>query len=486
MNHVKALTRSAISAAVLATIAAAASAGSITVTARNVAQEAFGSAVTSATTVITPDIGYVFSTPGGIVINPGGSIHVTLTPTNGLFATVGSVGVPAGIGGSVAATATVNTNTGAVDVLLTNASGTSNTNATIGVGATLTLAAGTASGVTGLASGTPMSVVGKAGVSAGGSELEATSASANLLTSSKAVAIAAAAGGETAKINLNTTPTAGVSLTGGIVAGNQIEQVGTVTFTNNSVAALDLAATTAVMFNSGSNATNGFGAQTYTLTLASGAFTAGTAYTLKTGTCTGTDLTPAQSPVASSVTGATATITLTLAAASNAPVASTTPVVVCATFPSTAAISPYQPNIAVAVAPSSATAYTGSSLAATALYNLTNNASQVDVLNYIPAAVTGYLQTIRLINAGSVAATPTVALINEATGVVGNAVSIGTSIPAGGSLRLNQAAIEALVGALPSNVRPRLRFVANTPSLKVQSLFNNANGAYTNLSGIEQ
>ena len=116
---------------------------------------------------------------------------------------------------------------------------------------------------------------------------------------------------------------------------------------------------------------------------------------------------------------------------------------------------------------------------------VTRNGSQIDVRNYIPAAVTGYIQTVRLYNGGSSAVDVSVSLINEATGVAGTPAVIAAQVPAQGSVRLSQAQIEAAVGAQLSTVRPRLRFTAPTSSLQVQSFFNNANGAYTNLSGTE-
>ena len=480
--------RSAIAAAVLLAMGASANAGSISATARNVAQEAFGTAVTATTLVGTPAVNYVFSTPGGIVINPGGSINVTLTPTGGTFSPAAGTIVatcPVGTGGNLACTAAIQAN-GSVDLTLANAA-TSLSNAVIGVGGTLTLGASNVNGALGLATGTPVTVSGlvSTGASGAGVVLEAASAAGNILTSSLAVNGVAASSStfsptaESVKIDLSPAvpANAGKVLTSGGLAGNTaIENVGSVTFTNSNTAALELTGVTAVAV---ANATAFAATSTYTLSLVSGSFTAGVSYALASAAdCTGA-VASTQAPVATSVTGSTTSITLSSAVRPT----TGTPVYICATFPA-ATITPYQPSVA-ATLDAASTSFIAKSVSATPLYTLTNNGQVVDVQNYIPSAVSGYIQTIRIINTGTVAATPTIALISEA-GVVGTAVSVGTSIPAGGALKLTQATVESLLGAQVSSARPRIRITAATNGMKVQSFFNNANGAYTNLSGIEQ
>lgn len=482
MIKFKKMSRTAVSAAVLVTIGAAASAGTISVTASNIAQEAWGTGRDATTAVATPAVGYQFSTPGGIVINPGGTIHVTFTPTNGKFATAGAVTLPAGTGGALSGTVTVNTTSGVMDLALVNAL-SSGSNSVIGVGAVVSVGAGTAKGVNGLATGTAMSASGSVGVAVGGAELEAASAPANILTSSQAVSVAAAASAtETAKIDVTTTTVANI---GKILApglnGTGVETLGTVTFTNSTTVANDvngtpLDLTYATAYPVGATPV------VYTLALASGTFSAGATYALKTGAggCGGAVVASTQAPTA--ITASTTSVTLSSVAVPTSAAA----ISVCGTFPGTAAIAPYKATVSAALTP--AAAYVGETLAATNMYDLGYNGASVTVRNYIPSGVTGYIQTVRLINTGSSTATAFVSLIDDTTGAASTPVAVGAAMAAGAAQRLSQATIEAALGytagsPMPSTIRPRLRFTAATASMEAQSFFNNANGAYTNLNG---
>lgn len=487
MIQFKKMSRTAVSAAVLVTIGAAASAGTISVTAVNIAQEAWGPGRGATTAVITPSVGYQFSTPGGIVINPGGTIHVTITPTNGKFASGGAVALPLGTGGSLSGTVTVNTTSGVMDLALANAL-TAGSNSVIGVGAIVSVGAGTATGVQGLATGTAMSASGSVGVAAGGAELEAASAPSNVLTSSQAVTVAAAASTtETAKIDVTTTTVANIGkvLSGGLVS-TAVETLGTVTFTSSTTVAKDIDGTT---FNL-ANTTPYPAANTpvlYTLALASGSFSAGATYSLATGGCgtAGTAVASTQSPT--TITAATTSVTLSSVAV---PVTATA-ISVCGTFPGTAAIAPYKATVRAdltPLAPVATSLYVGETLAAANMYDLGYNGASVTVRNYIPSGVTGYIQTVRLINTGSSTATAFVSLIDDTTGAASTPVSVGAAMAPGAAQRLSQATIEAALGytagsPMPSTIRPRLRFTAATASMEAQSFFNNANGAYTNLNG---
>lgn len=482
MIQFKKMSRTAVSAAVLITMGAAANAGSISVTASNIAQEAWGSARDATTAVVTPAVGYQFSTPGGIVINPGGTIHVTITPTNGKFATGGAVVLPTGTGGNLSGAVSVNTTSGVMDLALSNAA-TSGTNSVIGVGAIVSVGAGTAKGVDGLRTGTAMSATGSVGVAAGGAELEAASAPANVLTSSQAVSVAAAAAAETAKIDVTTTTVANIGkvLTGGLVAGTAVETLGTVTFTSSTTVAKDINGTaldlTYVTAYPAANTP-----VVYTLALASGTFSAGAAYSLQTGGCgtAGTVVPSTQAPT----TVATSTTTVTLS--SLAVPVSGTPISVCATFPGAATITPYKATVS-AVLSAVNTSYVGETQAATNMYDLGYNGASVTIRNYIPSSVTGYIQTVRLINTGSSTATAYVSLIDDVTGVATTPVAVGAAMATGAAQRLSQATIEAALATagvtVASTARPRLRFTAATASMEAQSFFNNANGAYTNLNG---
>jgi hypothetical protein len=478
MSQFKKMSRTLVAAAVLASIGSMASAGSISTTALNVAQEAWGTGKDASTVVTTTEsIGYQFSTPGGIVINPGGTIHVTLTPANGKFLTAGSVTPPSGTGGVLTtSTATVNTTSGIIDIALIN---TGNTNSVIGVGAIVSVAGGTVNNVQGLATGIPMTATGSVGVATGGTELEAASAPGNIVTSSQAVLVSAAtAATETAKIDVTTTTTANIGkvLTASL-AGSLVETLGTVTFSNATTAAKDLDGTSVFNLANSTAYPTANTPVTYTLNLLSGSFSNGVVYSLMTGGCgsTGTEVTSTQTPAA--ILASTTSVTLSsLAVPENGSAIS-----VCATFPGTQTINPYQASVAAVLTP--AAGYVGETQAATAMYNLGYNGASVTVRNYIPAAVTGYQQTVRLINTGSSAAMAYVSVIDDVTGTATTPVAVGGVMAVGAAQRLSQATIEAAVGAIPASARPRLRFTAATGSMEAQSFFNNANGAYTNLNG---
>jgi hypothetical protein len=486
MIQFKKMSRTAVSAAMLVAFGAAANAGTVHTSAvKNVAQEAFGTGYTD--TVVIPAataIGYQFSTPGGIVINPGGVIHVTLTPTNGKFTSPGSVTIPAGTGGALVGAATVNTTTGVMDITLTN--GTGSGNSVIGVGGIVSVGgvSVTGAGAT-LVAGGAVTAVGSVGVAAGGSELEAASTTATtLITSSQAVSVAGAASTtETAKIDVTTTATANIGKTlTSEFANDDVQELGTVTFTSSTTVAQELATTAAVNLLNSSAYPSTATPVVYTLSLASGTFSAGAVYSLKTGGCGGATVGSTQAPTA--ITAATTSVTLS----SIAVPASGTAISVCATFPGSEAIAPYKANIAAALTASTANKYVGETLTAFAGYDLGYNGASVTVRNYIPSGVTGYVQTVRLINTGSSSAIAYLSLIDEVTGVATTPVAIGTAIAPGAAQKYTQAGIEAALGysvgsPLTSTKRPRLRFTAATGSMEAQTFFNNANGAYTNLTG---
>ena len=481
MIQFKKMSRTVVSAAVLVTLAAAASAGTVTMTAQNVAQEAFGTGVDATTPVVIPastTLGYQFSTPGGIVINPGGTIHVTLTAANAKFSSAGTVNLPTGTGGTLVGTATVDPVSGVIDIALSNGS-TATSNAVIGVGAIVSINGASVVNAMGLATGTAVTASGSVGVAAGGAELEAASSAKPIITSLQAVSVAAAAAAETAKIDVTTTTTADIGkvLVGQISATANVETLGSVTFTNSTVPASNLAGTAIVDLGN----TTAYPATntpvTYTLSLASGAFSAGATYSLATGSCgtTGTSVTSTQAPT--TIAASTTTVTLS---SLGVPV-SGTPILVCATFPGNATITPYKANLAAVLTGTGS--YLGETLAATPMYDLGYNGASVTVRNYIPSGVTGYIQTVRLINTGNSTATAFVSLIDDTTGVATTPVAVGSPMAPGSAQRLSQAAIETAVGPIAATARPRLRFTAATSTIEAQSFFNNANGAYTNLVG---
>lgn len=487
--------QTAIASALLA-MSVSALAGSLSVTKRTVANEAFGSAFTAATPVYVPNIAYVFNTPAGIVVNDGGSISIVFTMTGGQWSSSAALAITNAVSSSMGGVfgvaapvvTTVATANDTLTVVLNNASGG---NITIGIGGTLTLTSvGGAARyqATGVIPGTPVAVSAK--VMNGVNVLE-TAASATVVDTAAAIASTFTASTETKKINLSATP-AGSALTAGVAGANKV-QLGKVVFSNVTGAQNDLDVVAATLAETpitvGAPA---FGTD-YTVTVgkASGMFTAKQSIGLYLDAACATPITSGATtlaPLATAVTAATTSIVATTVSA-NAVDAATDlgSLFVCSDYSGVTAgavINEFTPTIAASYTKAS-TAYTGATLAANNGYALTNNGATVYVRNYIPSGVAGYLQTVRLINTGTTAATASVSLIDDATGVESAAVPVGVSMAPGVAQRLSQAAIEAAVGPIAATARPRLKFTAPTSGMEAQSFFNNANGAYTNLSGIE-
>jgi hypothetical protein len=136
------------------------------------------------------------------------------------------------------------------------------------------------------------------------------------------------------------------------------------------------------------------------------------------------------------------------------------------------------------VNPTSTTDLPGS-VAATTGFALDYNGSQVDVRNYVPAAVTGWTTIVRVINTGTVAAKVSGAVIDETTGAVGTAGTLVTSLAAGAAATLNSTDIEAALGPIGSAARPRIRITAPTNTMDVQTYVFNPNGNFSIIHGKE-
>ena len=123
--------------------------------------------------------------------------------------------------------------------------------------------------------------------------------------------------------------------------------------------------------------------------------------------------------------------------------------------------------------------------AAVTLQALSTNGATYDLRNYVPAAVTGYSNFVRVINTSTGTVTLTVARIDPATGVVGTAGTVGT-IVGRGATTFTPAQIEtAAGGAFTSTDRPRLRFTATGGTLQVQSMLAQPNGTITDANGAQ-
>jgi hypothetical protein len=104
------------------------------------------------------------------------------------------------------------------------------------------------------------------------------------------------------------------------------------------------------------------------------------------------------------------------------------------------------------------------------------SSASVDVTTYWPGALStfNYNGYVRITNTGSVAAPVSAQHINPTTGAVqGTPVVIISSLAAGQSVLMSSVAIDALVGAAPSNLtsgRLRITAPAAANALRVQSL----------------
>ncbi len=171
-------------------------------------------------------------------------------------------------------------------------------------------------------------------------------------------------------------------------------------------------------------------------------------------------------PVAGSIDGGTSTTAGTqyyfiANTDANTQIASTTPVVSSVTFSGVGGSSTSAP-------------------ASTSLYPLGPNGGIVGIPTYVPAATGGgYVSYFRVVNTGSLAATPSVQVIQE-NGVPGTPGPLNFTIPAGGAHIFSSSDIEAAVGAVPASTRPRLRFTATT-TIYVQTLLTNPGGTLTTL-----
>ena len=452
------------------------------------AAEAFqGATATDANTAITPGaVTYAVATTGGIVVNDGGSIYYYVRLSNGKFA-----GTPtaAEITGTVptllGTTAVVGVSADKTTLLvkLTNSSGGT---VNIGVGGTIvyTPASGAIDTVkTALATaGGTVSATGSLSALAATAAPDATTAQpsdvdgspANAVIAKSVQAITASVSNlpsNTDKIDLTVTPPASA------YTPNAYARLGSVTFTE--VAAQNPNGTTAFTIA----LANAVGTATVVATPASGqSFPEGA--TLKVGAATCADLGSPSSTKTFDATNASAAASLTVPIAS---VASGTPLYLCLSAPGSGkTASPITANITAELLNNVVVATAGKTTTAGAGYALKYNGTQIDVTNYVPAAVTGWEQYIRVANSGALAAPVTAAFIDEATGAVGTSAVIISSLPAGAVKNLKASDIEAALGAQADSKRPRLRITAPSNSLTVQNMLFTPNGSFTNNSSQQQ
>jgi len=464
-------------------------ANSVTVTARSVANEAFGSAIAQPTVlagaISLPTLQYTFNTPGGIVVNPGGSVKVVFTLAGGTTNTVGVFNAAANVvisAGIRTFTPTVSSTGSTHTVTLAN--GTAG-NLTIGIGAAVSLVSTSANAqyrVIGVTKGTNVTVTGQALNGADNSVLEAATPAANAVTFAEAVTAASTASTSTNKINLNTVPTPGTALVtvapvsfGGVTltntAGNQVK------LDAAGVADTDITDATAIAYALSGTFTVGKATGAFTPGMTVGMFTNQACTTPITGALTQTNA-PAGAIVAGT-TGMTLAYTGLLASELDAGV------FLCGTFPAATVLSEIKPTIAFTYDKFS-TSYSDEVVAAFDGYALTTNGQTKDVRSYIPVAATGYTSFVRVINTGTVDAAVTGQFVNE-DGTKSAAGVVIATLKAGGSKTLTSSEIETAIGVAPvATARPRLRLTAPTSGMDAQSFFlTNANGNFSDATGAQ-
>lgn len=513
MTKRTAITRTLVATAVLAVVGMA-HAGSLTVTKRTVANESFGSAFTATTPVKLPDITYTFNTPGGIVVNDGGSVTVVFKISGGQWSSSAALATTNAVAANLPAelvvvaapvVSTVTTTNDTLTVTVGNPNGvafgglantgTAGANATIGIGGTVTLtsvAAATRYQAIGVTQGTPITVTGK--VMNGVSTLEAETAASTVVDYAQAVTLGFTASTETKKIDLTASP-AGSALTAGVAGAGKV-QLGKIKATNATVAPVDLDTTAGLVeTNIVAGAPAFGGAFTVTVAPSSGAFTAKQGVQLYTDAACSVALSggaPTQAPLATAVTASTTSVVISAnggATALQSAADLVGGVYVCSDYSGVTAgsvLSQLTPTISASYTKAS-TAYTGDTLGNSTGYALTNNGQTVDVRSYIPAGTTGYTSFVRVINTGTIAAVVNAQWLYE-DGTVGTSTALGAAIAAGGAKTYTSTEIEAAIGAPTATIgnnRPRLRLTAPTSGLQAQSFFLNPDNSFSIMHGAD-
>ena len=510
MNKRNAIVRTLVASAVLAVMGVA-QAGSLSITKRTVANEAFGSAFSATTGVFVPNVAYVFNTPGGIVVNPGGSVQVKYVMTGGTWVASNTLdasnvvitNMPSGLtaaapvisqGGVVAATG---------DTLTATVTNPTAANITIGIGGTVNLVGSNVNRIQaqGVTVGTVVAVTG--GAFNGVNVLEATTAATTVIDYAQAVTLAFVASTETKKIDLSSTP-AGSSLTAGVAAASKV-QIGRIRATNAGTApnSLDAAVAapaapavigviteTPIVVGSSNAYAAGY---TVTVGVASGAFVAKQGLLLSsTADCSGAlgAGVSTQLPTSANTTSATTSVVVSSSGTivPNAADLLAGPYV-CSDYTNVTAgtvLTALTPTIASTYTRSS-TSFTGNTLAATNGYALSTNGQTVDVRTYIPAGTAGYTSYIRVINTGTIAAAVSGQYVYQ-DGTLGTSGTLVASLPSAGSTTLSSTQVEAALGApvVTAGARPRVRITAPASGMNVQSfILNGASGAFTEVSGAQ-
>lgn len=456
------------------------------------AVEVFGPTATSALAITATPVVYTFNTPGGIVVNPSGTIYTYHRIAGGTLAIdplAAQYTLGGGITGLTAAVGSVSGDKTTVQITLNNST---TDNVVIGVGGTLTWTptAGSIKDVN-----TTLATVGGAvsmQASVASSAVTANTGTAlpadldNGLSTALNIAVGAQAitGTVTASSSLAIVETQRVDLTA-TAPGSRFTTPGATLSNANSATVVNLGAfkftdsATTAMMKDGATVYSVANSQTVT-TLSgtvTGSFKGTSTMTIATDvTCTTAIVAGAAGTLNTALTTFTFTGGTIPATATNN--------YLCYTVPATTAQIPLGTPTA-SFTFGKATGTDAATTAAGSLYTLQYNGSQVDVRNYVPAAVTGWTTILRIINTGTVSAAISGAVIDETTGVAGTAAVLVPALASGGAATLNATEIEAALGTMADTARPRIRITAPTNGMDVQTYVFNPNGNFSIIHGSE-
>lgn len=462
----------------------------------NFASQAFGPTATATTAIQPTAIAYTFNTPGGIVVNNGGSVYLFQRLTGGTFAATplaAQYALSAGITGIVVASPTLSTDNTTVRIQLNNTSGA---NVTIGIGGSVTWTpiAGAVSGVNttlatvggavtmqasiGSVAGSSVPNTGTATLADldnGLSAAQTIASSVSAITATVAASSSFATVAETQRVDLTATSPGSRFTTPAATLSNasnaNVVNLGSITFTNVTGTQADLS-----------------GNSDYTLATKAAANSLGGTVTgtFKTGsTLQLSETRQCDLAVASGTTTLNTALTTFTSSGYVMPLTGV-PYYVCLTVPSTTGAIPLgTPTASFTFTKVVSTDAT--TTAAGSLYTLANNGSIVDVRNWVPLAATGWSTVLRIINTGNVSAEISGAVITESTGAVGTSVALAT-LAAGAATTVSASALETALGGatvFTSTARPRIRISGPTNGLEVQTYVFNPNGNFSIIHGKE-
>lgn len=494
--------QAAVTSALLA-MSFGAQAGNMATTTRTFATENFGPTQASTVAMVPAATSYAISSPGGVTLSPGQTLtmylrlsspHVfTAAPVAAHFTTLN-----VGLNGATAAPSAVvigaGTAAGTMAVTYTSAA-TVSVNLPVNTTVIWSPVAGSAVTATSSTLATAGGVVSIIGSMDGG---VVTTTATTLPTSQDpisspvniALSATAISGSVVSSANFTVPETKKIDLAAGTGSGTafapaatnttttNIVNLGSYTFTNNAaVTPVTLTATNYTLPAANAVADAIHTATTVTVNPGTGgSFPVGSLINVFSNlTC--------QTPLSANATAITATTAGTSVAvsttAANAVPGTAVKQYVCLTVSTTSAMTPFTPTIAVSLT-KAVTSDAATAIAATNAYALTYNGSQIDVRNYVPAAVPGFTQFLRFINTGTITASVSAQVINNTTGALdGSPVVIVPDLLAGAATSLSSAEIEALIGSLASSARPRIRITAPTNGLNVQNFLFTPGGNFT-------